>query len=182
MDRAEKRIVLLKQRDERTINEVYQEYRHGFILFAKRYKLDDDTVLDVYQDAIIALCENAEKGKLDELQSSLKTYLFSIGKYMIFAHLRKNQKKIDFENIDNFHFEWEDYTEEKDNIEINKLRASFSQMGAKCQEILRLFYYQERNLDEITSIMQYENKDVAKSQKSRCIKQLKELIKSNRNG
>lgn len=182
MDRSDNRIDLLKRRDERTIGLVYQEYRHGFILFAKRYGLDGDSVLDVYQDAIIALCENAEKGKLDNLKSSLKTYLFSIGKYMIFAHLRKNQKEVDYENIDNFHFEWEEYNEEKNDREINQMRSSFSEMGAKCQEILRLFYYQEKNLDEITTIMEYDNKDVAKSQKSRCIKQLKELIKSNRNG
>ena len=182
MDSPEKRIALLKLRDERTVDRVYQEYRHGFILFAKRYSIDEDSVLDIYQDAIIALCENAEKGKLDNLKSSLKTYLFSIGKYMIFAHLRKEQKNIEYENIDNFHFEWEEYTEEEDNEEIKQIRASFSKMGEKCQEILRLFYYQEKNLDEITNIMQYQNKDVAKSQKSRCIKQLKELIKPNRNG
>ena len=96
--------------------------------------------------------------------------------------LRKEQKNIEYENIDNFHFEWEEYADEEDNEEIKQIRASFSKMGEKCQEILRLFYYQEKNLDEITNIMQYQNKDVAKSQKSRCIKQLKELIKPNRNG
>ena len=182
MDRTNKKIELLKRRDERTIAEIYQEYRHGFILFAKRYDLEDENVLDVYQDAIIALCENAEQGKLDNLKSSLKTYLFSIGKYMIFAHLRKRNTKVDFENIDTFHFEWEDYKEEENISEIQDLRASFKLLGAKCQEILRLFYYQEKNLDEITQLMVYENKDVVKSQKSRCIKQLKNLIKSNPNG
>lgn len=182
MDRQERKIDLLKRRDERTVDRIYQEHRHGFILFAKRYNLDSDSVLDVYQDAIIALCENAEKGKLDDLKSSLKTYLFSIGKYMIYARLRKMQKKVTYANIENFHFEWEEYSGEEDSLEIKQMRASLSKMGAKCQEILRLFYYQERNLDEITQIMEYDNKDVAKSQKSRCIKQLKELIKSNRNG
>lgn len=182
MDSPRKLIELLKQRDERTINQVYQEYRSGFILFAKRYNLDEDSVLDVYQDAIIALCENAEKGRMDNLESSLKTYLFSIGKYMIFAHLRKANKKVDFENIENFHFEWEEYEEEKNSQEIEQIRASFSALGTKCQEILNMFYYQERNLDEITELMEYENKNVAKSQKSRCIKQLRNLIKSNRNG
>lgn len=182
MDRTNKKIELLKRRDERTIAEIYQQYRHGFILFAKRYDLEDTIVLDIYQDAIIALCENAEKGKLNNLKSSLKTYLFSIGKYMIFAHQRKSYKKVVFENIDAFHFEWEDYKEEENNSEIKELRGSFNLLGAKCQEILQLFYYKEKNLDEITQLMEYENKDVVKSQKSRCIKQLKNLIESNRNG
>lgn len=182
MNKSDKRLALLKQGDEAVIRDVYQEFRPGFLLFAKRYDLDGDTILDVYQDAIMALCENAKKGNLDSLSSSLKTYLFSIGKYMIYDRLRKEKKQVIFENIENFHFEWEEYSDESNNEEIKQLQASFSKMGSKCREILLLFYYEERTLDEITELMEYENKDVAKSQKSRCIKSLKELIKTGRNG
>lgn len=172
---------LLKQEDEKTIRDIYNEYRPGFLLFANRYNLGQDRTLDVYQDAIIALCENAQKGHLDELSSSLKTYLFSIGKYMIFAELRKNKKKIDYENIEDFQTEWIEYSEERNDEEIKMLRKSLTQLGAKCQEILKLFYFQEKNLDEITNLMEYENKNVAKSQKSRCIRRLKEIITSIQN-
>ena len=42
--------------------------------------------------------------------------------------------------------------------------------------ILKLFYYQGYNLDEIQEILEYSNKKVLKSQKSRCIRQLKDLV------
>lgn len=182
MKRPQDTISLLKQRDDKTVAEIYQEYRNGFLMFARRYDLEEQIILDVYQDAIIALCENAEKGHLDDLKSSLKTYLFSIGKYMIFARLKEKKSLSAYEDIDNFNFEWEEYKDEENKDAIKKMRASLSEMGNKCQEILKLFYYQEKNLDEITGIMKYDNKDVTKSQKSRCIKQLKELINNSRNG
>ena len=99
MKETERTVALLKKDDEKTIRDLYNEYRPGFLLFSNRYGLDKNQVLDIYQDAIIALCENAQKGHLDELTSSIKTYLFSIGKYMIFAQMRKKKRIDEFANI-----------------------------------------------------------------------------------
>jgi RNA polymerase sigma factor (sigma-70 family) len=173
-------IELLKKGDEKTIHFLYTEYKPGFLLFAAKYNLAKDDLLDVYQDAIVALCENAKKGNLDELKSAVKTYFFTIGKYMIYARLKKNNKTTPYENIDNFDFEWEDLEEDKTNVQLISLREAFKELGEQCKKVLTLFYYEEKKLEEITQLMKYENKDVAKSQKSRCIKTLKELSKKNR--
>lgn len=172
------KIELLKQRDPVTISEIYVDYREGFILFARRYKISSAQILDIYQDAIIALCENADKGNLDALKGSLKTYLFSIGKYMIFRELKTQNQQIEYRDYHLESFVWEDYSEEEYDKNILKLRESYSRLGKKCQEILKLFYYQEKSLDEITHLMSYDNKDVVKSQKSRCLSQLKKIIKA----
>lgn len=173
-----RQIELLKRQDRKTITEIYNEYRTGFLLYAKRYKLEEDRILDIYQDSIIALCENAQKGKIDNLSASLKTYLFAIGKYMIFSELRKDTKKTDFEELENILITTEDSSETNDE-EVEQLKLAFNHLGEKCKEILKLFYYQERNLDEITELMSYDNKNVAKSQKSRCLRQLKQIIENN---
>lgn len=172
----------LKRGDERTIQKVYNEFKPEFMLFAKRYELDESCLLDVYQDAIIALCENARKGTIDNLTSSLKTYFFAIGKYMVFAKLKENKKSLPHVDINNLEFEWNDYSEEKNNLYVLQLQQGFAKMGEQCKRILELFYYEGKNLDQITELMNYDNKDVAKSQKSRCIKSLKDIIKKNRNG
>ncbi|MBA3985266.1 MAG: sigma-70 family RNA polymerase sigma factor [Flavobacteriales bacterium] len=171
-------ICQLKKGDEKTIRYIYNEFKPGFLLFAAKYNLEKEDLLDVYQDAIVALCENAKKGNLDTLKSSLKTYFFSVGKYMIYARLKMENQKVPYENIEGTHFEWaEEDEEEIYNSKISELRELFKMLGEQCQEILKLFYYEEKKLDEITLIMKYENKDVAKSQKSRCLKSLKELTK-----
>jgi RNA polymerase sigma factor (sigma-70 family) len=132
----------------------------------------------VYQDSIIALCENAKKGTIDNLESSLSTYLFSIGKYMIYRILKAKNKRISIAYDNQLPQVLEDeYKEVYDESETALLQENFKKLGEQCQKVLRLFYYEEKKLDEIQIELNYTNKDVLKSQKSRCLKQLKELIK-----
>ena len=176
MENAPKLTELLKAGNEKAIRTVYEEHRNGFLLFAKRYSLGDDEILDIYQDAIIALCENARKGKLDDLQSSISTYLFSIGKFMIYHRLKKIGKQVTVTDFEHVEMEYELYDEEYQNSKLTLVRNYFSQLGEQCKKVLTLFYYEEKKLDEIQELLGYTNKDVLKSQKSRCLKQLKDLI------
>lgn len=59
------------------------------------------------------------------------------------------------------------------------LQKAFVTLGKKCKEILTLFYYRGFTLDEISETLNHDNKNVTKSQKSRCIKQLKEKVNYN---
>lgn len=167
----------LKSGDEKTIRKIYEDNKNGFLLFASRYALDKEELIDIYQDAVIALIENAKKGKIDELKSSLTTYLFGIGKFMVFQRLKKKNKTISSDEIENFEFEYDDYSEDEINIQLISLRENLKKLGEQCLKVLTLFYYEEKKLDEIQSLLGYTNKDVLKSQKSRCLKQLKDLTK-----
>ena len=169
-------IEALKQGDANTLKTIYSTNRLAFINFAKKYPVSEDTIIDVYQDAIIALRDNAINGKLDSLKSELKTYLFSIGKYMIYDKLKQSKKLHVVETV---------YTKDESLIEIptydltreqQQLQAAFKTLGQRCKEVLTLFYYRGFNLEEIMVELNYTNKDVVKSQKSRCIKSLKSLI------
>lgn len=170
---------LLKRGDKVTLKKVYISYKEDFILFAKKYPIAEDVILDIYQDVIVALVENIALGKLETLKSSLKTYLFSIGKYMIYDFLRKNKKVFvtdTFEEIeDNYGFLF------KKELTSNqkKLNYFFKKLGSKCKEILTLFYYRGFTIDEISKHLNYNNKDVVKSQKSRCLKNLKDKMSAN---
>lgn len=168
----------LKKGDEKTIHSIYVENKNGFLLFAARYNLPTDDVLDIYQDSIIALCENAKKGTIDTLENTISTYLFSIGKYMIYKKLKSKNKNISIDFDTKLPQAIEDDEEEPDNAtEVALLQNNFKKLGEQCQKVLRLFYYEEKKLDEIQIALNYTNKDVLKSQKSRCLKQLKDLIK-----
>lgn len=174
-------ILLIKRSDKDALKMLYVENREPFINFARKLHISDEDIVDVYQDAIIAFQEKAVKGKIDHLTCSIRTYLFGIGKYMLFEKARKNNKK-----VDSFPLEKEDYNyreisnaffEEEPNTLQLLLRDAFSSLGKKCKEVLTLFYYRGYTIEEIANKLNYENKNVAKSQKSRCIKQLKDKIK-----
>jgi RNA polymerase sigma factor (sigma-70 family) len=167
----------LKKGDEKTIHSIYVENKNGFSLFAARYNLQADDLLDIYQDSIIALCENAKKGTIDTLESTISTYLFSIGKYMIYKKLKSKNKAVSIDYDAQLTQVIEDNEEDENDNEMILLQNNFKKLGEQCQKVLRLFYYEEKKLDAIQIELNYTNKDVLKSQKSRCLKQLKDLIK-----
>ena len=169
-------IELLKQKDKVTFQNIYNKNRVAFINFAKSYHIEEYDSLDVYHDSILVLQENAVHGKIDNLKSSISTYLFAIGKYKIY-HIFREKAKLnitnDIEIVEkNFDFDVNFYDEKPTNQQI-QLKIGFKQLGERCKKVLELFYYSGYTLDEITEILDYSDKNVLKSQKSRCIKQLR---------
>ena len=171
-------IARLKKNDSIAIRDFYNDNKNGFVLFAKKYNLNQNDLLDVYQDAIVALIENAKKGKIDNLQSSPTTYLFAIGKFMIFRRLNNKTNSNSFDEIEKLAVDFEPYNEDDYNLQVKQLQTGFEQLGEQCKKVLQLFYYEEKKLDDILIELNYTNKDVLKSQKSRCLQQLKNIIKN----
>ncbi len=179
MNKEQKIIEQLKAKNHQTISQVYEQNKSSFILFAKKYQINDDDIVDIYQEAIIALCENASKGLLDHLKASLTTYLFGIGKFLIFKLIKKNkQLTITDQDIIEPIF-YDTFDEDQSSMQVNALQSAIKKLGPQCQQVLRMFYYEEKKLETIMLELNYSNKDVLKSQKSRCLKQLKELIKND---
>lgn len=181
MEEEREFLARLKTDPDREIIRVYDVYRADFIRFAARYPVAADDVLDVYQDAIIVLCEHARLGRLHGLRSSVKTYLFGVGKYMLLNQLKKHgTHSLPDDRIPEIPDDV--YDETLHHERVTALRRGLEQLGEQCRKILRLFYYEGKSLDEIQAELGYTNKDVLKSQKSRCLKQLRDLTKRNGHG
>ena len=172
-------IDLLKQGDPKTLEKIYLDNREGFINFSRKYNVAEADAIDIYQDSILILRDNAINGRIDNLQSNISTYLFAIGKYRIFHNFRV-QSKLQMTNDFNLVEENIDFDVNLYGSVLTKeqqlLKKYYDQLGDRCKSILNLFYYQGYSLDEIRSILNYSNKKVLKSQKSRCIKQLKDMV------
>lgn len=180
IDNDSKNIIeLLRRGDNATLQKIYIENRKAFIHFSKKFNVKESDAADIYQDAIIVLRENIISGKIKSLNSSISTYLFSIGKYKIYEAYRKNSKTVLNSDIlineKNIELDVNLYDEETTNQQ-RVLKKYFSRLGKRCKSVLILFYYQGYTLDEITEILNYSDKNVLKSQKSRCVKQLKSFI------
>ena len=166
--------------DSKRIRTLYNEHRAPFLHFGRKYNLSQETLIDIYQDAFVALRKNAQQGKLDSVKSSLKTYLFGIGKHLIYNELKRQKKLVPMTN------DFEDATEGVEAISLNStaelteeqrlLQLNFKKLGQKCQQMLTLFYFRGLTIDEITEKAGYANNEVVRSQKSRCLKTLKEYI------
>ncbi|MBU2939425.1 sigma-70 family RNA polymerase sigma factor [Lacinutrix sp. C3R15] len=185
MHRVQENITVqdLKQGSDLLFKSIYEENRSKFLNFAKKYNLSQDDNIDVYQDAYIIFYNNVMQGKVTEFTSSISTYLFSIGKYLIFDKMKKNNKTInpDFDlSIVREKEALVDPALELEQQELTTeqilLKKYFVTLGKKCQELLTLFYYRGFTIKDIIEAGDYTSENVVKSAKSRCMKTLKERI------
>ncbi len=170
----------IKKGDREFLRKVYNENRDRFLNFAKNLGLNSEDARDVYQNTIIAFSESILDGKIKKLRSSVSTYLFGIGKHMIYSQLRKNSLYKDSPVLVLNETKEEIYVNFSDNNytkEQRLLQKALKKIGVKCIEVLELFYFEGFDLDEIMDLTSYKSKQVLRSQKSRCISQLKEIIK-----
>jgi DNA-directed RNA polymerase specialized sigma subunit len=52
-------------------------------------------------------------------------------------------------------------------------------MGEKCKQVLTMFYYDELPIKEILELTDYENEQVLRNKKYKCLKELTEAIKKS---
>lgn len=188
MQRVQENITIddLKKGSDLLFKKIYEDNRDKFLNFAKKYHLPQDDIIDVYQDTYIIFYNNVMEGKIEEFTSSISTYLFSIGKYLIFDKMKKNNKTINPDFDLSLIREKEELVDsniemEQDSLTVEQvlLKKHFGTLGKKCQELLTLFYYRGYTIKDIIETSEYTSENVVKSAKSRCMKTLKERINSN---
>lgn len=173
----------IRKGDEESLVKIYQAHRAGFMQWAQAtYQVDEPSAADAFQDAVVCLHNNIVKGKLLELSSTLKTYLYAIGKNIL-------RKKLSREN----HLSSEEadlvnklYAEPLDSFTGNERQKFVAQLmekiGEPCRTILRLFYFKGFSMQAIADEMDYKNDNVVKTQKLRCLTNLKNMVRERYSG
>ena len=167
----------LVKKGNSALDDLYLAHKEEFINFCRSYPIERDDIIDIYQDAIIAFYENVASGKLSSLKSTVKTYIFSIGKYSIFNKLKKEKKTTAFQDehlkmLDLSIFNDSQVSDSRTVI----VREALEQLGERCKRVLVLFYYHSYSIEALMNEMGYKNENVVRSHKSRCLKQLKDMI------
>ena len=176
---------IIKANNQRKITELYNEHKAPFINYSvNNFKLARDTAEDIYQDAFLALHQNIQNGKLVNLTVPLRTYLFQIGKNKIYDYFKKVKVEVDMDDISNLVsaenelgdfdsiYADEEETEQRNLIVYNTV----SQMESPCKEVLSYYYWDDKSMKEIADLMNYNSSDVAKTQKSKCMKKVRVYI------
>ncbi|GGH21044.1 sigma-70 family RNA polymerase sigma factor [Sphingobacterium alkalisoli] len=176
----------IRNGDEEAIDEIYIATKVKFLAVARKLLKDENSLEDIYQDAVIAFYENVRTGKITSLKSSITTYIIGIGKYMLYRHLKNKKSTSNLDDVDelNIGVVLNSYIEQIEDKETSIiLYRAIEKLGDPCMSLLRLFYYEEKENVEIATLLGYANADVIKSQKYRCMQTLKAIMKKiDRNG
>ncbi len=144
-----------------------------------RYALNNDSSVDeaedLVQNTVIVIYEQILLGKL-VLTSSMTTYIYGISKNLWLKELRKKRNLVALPP-DAADFEHESQDDLREN-RLNQLQKAIEELDAKCQEILKSRYWQNKKFDEMSQIY---NTTVAslKMKSSRCHESLQLIIKRN---
>ena len=172
---------LLKE-GNKVLIEIYRKYRIPFIKWAKTYyNVNEADAKDIFQEVILTFYDNVVNFKLITLDSSLKTYLFSIGKNMLLNRNRKQrQQKVqlmdsfDHLNLEDWDLDLDIYEEKSKKIEV--IISAYNELGEMCKEILKLFYFEKLPHKEIKIKLNYKSVEVSRTRKRNCVNQLKNKI------
>ncbi len=167
----------IRKNESEAFERIYILYRDEFCLWLrKRTALTLEESKEIYQLSMVILYENIRDGKLTNLTSTLKTYLFSIGLNKA-RDFKKSREKYNA-NLDplNLQLFTEDVSQEELEGKFQVIEKCLEQLGRPCKEILIDFYYFKFNMKDIAQRFGYKNPDSAKNQKAKCIKKLKVLV------
>ncbi len=171
-----------RDNDERVINLFYSSFRGLFFAyFRAHFSKDDFYILDLFQDSCVVLWQNIRLGKLSEsnLNSSLSTYVLSVGRYTMMAKDRKFRDIVNDTEIAKLQFVEDDAEALQERIEREDIVfQTVGEMKPPCDTILKAHYWDKLSGLEIAKKYGYSNADSVKSQKAKCMKKLRAILEN----
>src|SRR5450432_2022702 len=170
-----------KETLEPAILQLYKEHAEitrSFIMGKGGTEQDAD---DIFQETVVSFIDSVQKAKFRQ-ESGIRTFLISISKNLWYNEIRRRQRAGNREKLFDSDREQEDagISEIIQDRELKKqLNQLLQDLGDSCRKILELFYYENLSMKEIVSQMPYENEQVVRNKKYKCLQQLTDKLKQN---
>lgn len=171
----QKIIERIRQNDRRVLGDIFLRYERLVNSFILRRGGSREDAQDLLQEAVIVLWQKVNAGSF-ALSSKLSTFILAVVRNKWLAMCRKNQSlsKEDIPEIrDEENIALEEIIEREQMVQ---LQTALQEISELCRKLLRLFYFEERNMASIADILNLAGADVAKSKKYQCKKRLQELL------
>jgi RNA polymerase sigma factor (sigma-70 family) len=169
------------RRLDEAITQIYQEHAsvaRSFIMGKGATEQDAD---DIFQETVVSFIESVQKGKFRR-ESGIRTFLISISKNLWYNEIRRRQRAGSREKL----YVMDREQEDPDIREIigdqevrNLLNQMLNELGNSCRKILELFYFEDLPMKDIVSHLHYENEQVVRNKKYKCLQQLTDKMKQN---
>ena len=163
--------------------QIYQQQYHIINSWLIKHGGSSADAADVFQEAMVVLFGKAQDEHF-RLTCSIGTYVFAVSKHLWYKKLQQQHRSpvflqedagvedndggIAYEDDINVHREREAHYEQ--------LNSALDQIGEPCRSLLKAYYHQDKNMQEIAADFGYTNPDNAKNQKYKCLTRLRKLF------
>jgi RNA polymerase sigma factor (sigma-70 family) len=167
----------LAKNDRQAIETIYKQHYNmvqSMILGNSGYP---DDARDIFQEAMIVLYEKVKTGSF-ELNSQLKTYLYSVCRRLWLKRLHQLQRvSPEVEGLEETMPVEEDLERhEQRNRDFGIMEQAMNHLGEPCKSLLEAYYLEKKSMVEIAGDFGYTNADNAKNQKYKCLMRLKKIF------
>ncbi|HEX4850708.1 MAG TPA: sigma-70 family RNA polymerase sigma factor [Puia sp.] len=168
-----------KRELDKAIMFIYRQYSETISSFIIHNSGSEQDAEDIFQETVVSFIDVVKKGKF-RMESSVKTFLVAIAKNLWLNELKKR---------DRAEVREKSYETSKDSSEMDvshyigdreikqELRELLNQLGESCRKILILFYYENLSMKEMVNHLHYENEQVVRNKKYKCLQQLTGILK-----
>lgn len=176
-------VTLIKENDASILKELYKINFAKVKRYVEKNNGDEQQAKDLYQEAFLAMWRNIKDDKFSaESETAINGYLFQIAKYKWLDHVRSARyKNTTFINREIEYDEPDIEENEMQNQKIKIIMDSISNLGERCQTMLKLFYFERKSFREISEILEMDEAS-ARNAKYRCQEQLKKMSQIIPNG
>ena len=136
---------------------------------------------DIFQEVVLNFIALVEMNKFRG-ESSIKTFLFSLNRFSWLNELKRrgraSARELNYEKArDSMETDISHTIVEKEST--TQISRLLEELGETCKKILLLFYYENLSMKEILERSDYENEQVVRNKKYKCLKQLEKMISDN---
>jgi RNA polymerase sigma factor (sigma-70 family) len=182
---ADQQLIAAMQ-NEREMDEAIRFIYRNYYGLLQQYVINNkgtkDDAADIIQETIVAFIEIVQQKKFRG-ESSVKSFLYSVTRNLWLSELRRKN------SADNRNRVFEQGKEALEETVVQHLigrehyrviQDLFESLGDKCKQLLLLVYYENLSMKDIMEKMsQYQNEQVLRNKKYKCMKQLEQMMHEN---
>jgi RNA polymerase sigma factor (sigma-70 family) len=164
-----------------SVKAIYRDHFDSLCWYVMNNNGSKQDAEDIFQEVVVTFIELVQKDKFRG-ESSVKTFLFSLTRHTWLNELKRRGRALARE-------EKYEKGQERTEMDVSDLIADreakkelmklVDQLGETCKKILLMFYYENLPVSEMLDALDYENEQVIRNKKYKCMKQLEQMITAN---
>jgi RNA polymerase sigma factor (sigma-70 family) len=160
------------------VKTIYRNYFDGSRYYVMNNNGSRQDAEDIFQEVVVTFIELVQKDKFRG-ESSIRTFLFSLTRHLWLNELKRKgramTREVKYEKA-----------QEKAEMDIaqaighregrQQVNDLIERLGDACKKILIMFYYEDIPVRDMLGKLDYENEQVIRNKKYKCMKQLEDMI------
>lgn len=166
---------------DEVIKAIYRSHFESLAWYVQNNSGSRQDAEDVFQEVVLSFIGIVQADKFRG-ESTVKTFLYSLNRHIWLNELKKKGRALAREEKYGKGNEWVELDAaqtiaERENKSL--VLDLMDKLGETCKQILLLFYYENNSMKQILETLHYENEQVVRNKKYKCLKQLEQLLNAN---